>query len=190
MAKTDSVHENARFFSLPDTNSVRQFLLTIKFFSFFSFLDDHLKNTICTGFFGLFPFCFFFFCFSCGNIEKTKTKNAMFLSKTAFLTSRQFCENTILAQIDTICVFKHARKDYKTWGKQFKNWTSFNTTLGTVLTQKTPNLGPVCNSTACIYIYIYMYALWCYYLVQVWPFGGSLSGPSLLFQNTVCQKTL
>ena len=25
-AKTDSVHENARFFSLPDTNSVRQFL--------------------------------------------------------------------------------------------------------------------------------------------------------------------
>ena len=26
LAKTDSVHEDARFFSFPDTNSVRQFL--------------------------------------------------------------------------------------------------------------------------------------------------------------------
>ena len=26
LAKTDTVHENARFFSLPDTNSVKQFL--------------------------------------------------------------------------------------------------------------------------------------------------------------------
>ena len=29
----------------------------------------------------------------------------------------------------------------------------------------------------CIYIYIYIYVLWSYYLVQVWPFEGSLSGP-------------
>ena len=42
LAKTDSVHENARFFSLPDTNTVRQFLLKIHFFCFFTFLDDHL----------------------------------------------------------------------------------------------------------------------------------------------------
>ena len=34
LAKTDSVHENARFFSLPDTNSVRQFLLKNPFLYF------------------------------------------------------------------------------------------------------------------------------------------------------------
>ena len=34
------------FFSLPDTNSVRQFLLKIHFFWFFTFLDDHLKKTL------------------------------------------------------------------------------------------------------------------------------------------------
>ena len=36
LAKTDSVHENA-FFSLPDTNSVRQFLLKILFLLFHIF---------------------------------------------------------------------------------------------------------------------------------------------------------
>ena len=41
LAKTDSVHENASFISLPDTNSVRQFLLKNPFL-FFTFLDDHL----------------------------------------------------------------------------------------------------------------------------------------------------
>ena len=60
MLGQNSVHENARFFSLPDTNRVSQFLL---FFSFLSFLDDHLENTIFIGFCGLFPFCFFPFLF-------------------------------------------------------------------------------------------------------------------------------
>ena len=46
LAKTDSCNENARFFSLPDTNSVRQFLLKIHFFWFFTFLDDHLKKNL------------------------------------------------------------------------------------------------------------------------------------------------
>ena len=32
----------------------------------------------------------------------------------------------------------------------------FDTRLGPVLTLETPNLGPVFNSTACIYIYIYV----------------------------------
>ena len=36
-AKTDSVHENARFFSLPDTNRVSQFLQKIHFFDFSHF---------------------------------------------------------------------------------------------------------------------------------------------------------
>ena len=43
-AQTDSVHENARFFSLPDTNSVRQFLLKIHFFDFSHFWMTTLKN--------------------------------------------------------------------------------------------------------------------------------------------------
>ena len=63
LANTDSCNENARFFSLPDTNSVRQFLLKIHFFWFFTFLDDHLKNSIFIGFFAIFLFCFFFFLF-------------------------------------------------------------------------------------------------------------------------------
>ena len=110
LAKTDSVHENARFFSLPDTNSVRQFLPKIHFFDFSHFCMTTSKNTIFIGFFGLFHFLFFFFCFYFSNIKKTKTKNAIFFSKTSFLTSPKFCKNTILAQCDTICVFKNAPK--------------------------------------------------------------------------------
>ena len=34
------------FFSLPDTNSVRQSLLKIHFWGLFTFLDDHLKRTL------------------------------------------------------------------------------------------------------------------------------------------------
>ena len=37
-------------------------------------------------------------------------------------------------------------------------------------------------------MYIYVYMLWSYYQVQVWPFEGLLSGRSLFFQNIVCQK--
>ena len=59
LAKTDSVHENARFFSLPDTNSVRQVLLKIFFFDFSHFWMTTLK-TIFIGFL-VFPFSFFFF---------------------------------------------------------------------------------------------------------------------------------
>ena len=61
LAKTDSVHENARFFSLPDTNSVRQFLLKIHFFDFSHFWMTTLKKPIFIGFFGLFHFLFFLF---------------------------------------------------------------------------------------------------------------------------------
>ena len=43
LAKTDSVHENVRFFSLPDTNSVRQFLLK-SMFPFCSFWMTTLKT--------------------------------------------------------------------------------------------------------------------------------------------------
>ena len=47
------------------------------------------------------------------------------------------------------------------------------------LTYKKGNLGPVFNFTAYIYIHTYMYSLWSYYLVQVWPLEGLLSGLSV-----------
>ena len=59
------------FFSLPDTNSVRQFLLKILFFCFFTFLDDHLKKPNFYRVFWPFPF-FSFFCFYFSNIKKEK----------------------------------------------------------------------------------------------------------------------
>ena len=72
------------------------------------------KNTIFIGFFGLFPFSFFsfffFFLFLFLQHKKDKNKKCNFLSKTSFLTSPKFCKNTILAQCDTICVFKNAPK--------------------------------------------------------------------------------
>ena len=42
----NSVHENARFFSLPDTNSVSQFLLKIHFSNFSHFWMTTLKKPI------------------------------------------------------------------------------------------------------------------------------------------------
>ena len=48
------------FFSLPDTNSVRQFLQKNPFFDFSYFWMTTLKNPIFIGFFWLFPFSFFF----------------------------------------------------------------------------------------------------------------------------------
>ena len=81
--KQNSVHENARFFSLPDTNSVRQFLLKIHFFTF---LNDHLKKPIFIGFFGLFHF------FSVSISPTQKTKNAIFFSKTSFLITQNFAK--------------------------------------------------------------------------------------------------
>ena len=52
-----------RFFSLPDTNSVRQFWLKIHFLWFFTFLDDHLKKPYFYMVFCYFPFLVFFFFF-------------------------------------------------------------------------------------------------------------------------------
>ena len=88
-------------------------------FHFFPFLDDHLKIHIFIGFVAF--SILFFFCFSVSNIKKTKTKNAIFFSKTSFLTSPQFCENTILAQCD---IYKYAKNHYKNGGNS-KNLDQF-----------------------------------------------------------------
>ena len=114
-----------------------------------------LENTIFVGIFGLFHFLFF--CFYYSNIKKEKTKNAIFFSKTSFLTSPKFCRNTILAQCDTICVFKNTQKHCRNGGKTVKkkNLDRFLTLdVDQFLTLETPNLGPAFNSTVCRYIYI------------------------------------
>ena len=154
------MHENARFFSLPDTNSVRQFLLKIHFFCFFTFLDDHLKKTIFIGFWGLFHFLFFsFFCFYFSNIKKEKTKNAIFFSKPSFLTSPKFCKTLFWHIVALFLFLKMPRKHYKTGEKQWKkNLDQFLTlSLDQFLTLKPPNLGPVFNFTAYIYTHIHTF---------------------------------
>ena len=84
----------------------------------------------------------------------------------------------------TICVSKNAPKHYKNGEKQWKkNLDHFLTlNLDHFLTLKPPNLGPLFNFTACIYM------LWCYYLGQVWPFEVLLSGPSLFFTKHCLSK--
>ena len=103
-----------------------------------------------------------------------------FFSKTPFLTSPKICKNAILAQCDTICVFKNTPTIK--WGKAVKkNLDQFLTLdLDQFLRLETPNLGPVFNSTAYIYIYTFIFfkcgevIIWakfghfrCYYLGQV-----------------------
>ena len=114
------------------------------------------KNTIFIVVVGLFPFCVcFLLLLFCLQHKKDKTKKCNFFSKTSFLTSRQFCENTILAQYDTICVYKHTQKHYKIgedpWTQNLDQFKPYN--LDQCLTYKRPNLGPVLNSTLNIYIY-------------------------------------
>ena len=75
--------------------------------------------------------------------KTTKTKNAIFVSKTSFLTSPQFYKNTILAQCDTFCVFKLAPKTlYKLGGGGTVNKKTlgpvFNFKLGPNFNFKTP----------------------------------------------------
>ena len=93
----------------------------------------------------------------------TKTKNAIFYSKTSFWTSQQFRENTILAQSDTICVFEHTQKTQNKFGKKKtvkKNLDQFLTlSLDQFLTLKPPSIGPVFDFTAYIYIYIDIHML-------------------------------
>ena len=78
LAKTDSARENALFFSLPDTNSVRQFLPKIHFLIFHIFAWPPQK-TLFVLVFWPFPFSFFsFFCFYSQH-KKDKNKKCNFL---------------------------------------------------------------------------------------------------------------
>ena len=146
------------FFSLPDTNSVRQFLQKIQFF-IFHILDDHLKKHYLYRFFGL--SIFFFFCFYYSNIKR-KNKKCNFFPKTSFLTSPKFCtEKHYFGTMWHYLCFQKYPKTLQKWGKQWtKNLDQFLTLdLDQFLTLETPNLGPVFNSTAFIYIYIYIHTM-------------------------------
>ena len=126
-------------------------------FSFSHFLMTTLKKHYFWRFFAfvhILCVCvcvfFFLFCFSCSNIEKTK--NAFFFSRTSFLTSWQCCENTILAQIDTICVYNflaHPKKHFQ-MGKTVKIELGpvFNLQLGPMFNLQTPKSWTIFNSTA------------------------------------------
>ena len=121
-----------------------------------------LKKTYFYGFFCYFPFfVFFFFLFSVSIFQhkKEKNKKCNFLFENLIFDNPKFCKNTILTHCDTICVTKKAKKHYKTGEKTAKkNLDQFLTyNLDQFLTYKTPNLGPVFNFTA--YIYIYMHAV-------------------------------
>ena len=161
--QTDSVHEKARFFSLPDTNSVRQSLLKIHFFAFSHFwITTFKKKTNFIGFLGLFHifFCFVFsfFCFYFSNIKKEKTKNAIFFSKTSFLTSPKICKTLFWHTVALFVFLKMPPKHYKNGENSETNLGHFLTlNLDHFLILKPPNLGPLFNFTAYIYMHIYIY---------------------------------
>ena len=138
---------------------------------FHTFVWPPLKNPIFIGcFFAIFPFCFFFF-FSVSIFQhkKEKTKNAIFFSKTSFLTTQNFAK-TLFWHIVTLFVLQKKPKSTIKLGKTAKNLDQFLTyNLDQFLTYKTPNLGPVFNFTA--YIYIYAVKL--------------LSGPSLAISKVI-----
>ena len=153
--KTDSCNENARFFYLPNTNSV-----CLLFKNAISaknlFVHNHPQNTIFLFFFEFcFPF-FHIFSFSFSNIKKTKTKSAHFFSKTLFWHPDKLPKNYFRTPTHYLCFFKIPPKHYKI-GENKKNLgPSFDATLDQVLTQKNQILDQVLNLQ---HIYIYIYAV-------------------------------
>ena len=121
LAKTDSVHENARFLFLPDTNCVRQFLLNIHFIFFI--LDDHPKNI---------NFMVFHFLFL---VQQHKNAN---FRKPHFWYPGNFVKALFWHKL-TLFVFLNMPKKHKKWGKLWKQKLGpvFNTTLGPDFNTKT-----------------------------------------------------
>ena len=82
----------------------------------------------------------------------------------------KFCRNTILTHCDTICVSKNVKNTIKLGKNSKTNLDQLLTyNLDQFLTYKRPNLGPVFNSTAYIYIYICCKVI---NLATFWPFQG------------------
>ena len=122
------VHDNACFFSLPDTDSVRQFLLKFHFCSFFSFLYGHLIYRAL----GQFHLAFFLFLFLFQQHTKTKTEKNYFLFENLIFVIPTIFRKHYFGTIDAMCVLKHTPNHFKNRGK-LKNvdllklvaWTSF-----------------------------------------------------------------
>ena len=76
--------------------------------------------------------------------------------KPHFWHPQNFAKTLFWHTVALFVFLKMPKKHYKTGEKQQKKiGPVFNTRLGPVLTLETPNLGPVFNSTAYIYIYVY-----------------------------------
>ena len=114
-----------------------------------------LKKNYFYRVFCYFPFfVFFFFCFYFPT-QKRKNKKCNFLFENLIFDNPKFCNNTILTHCDTICVTEKAKNTIKLGKTAKKNLDQFLTyKLDQFLTYKTPNLGPVFNFTAHIYIYV------------------------------------
>ena len=113
------------------------------FFDFSHFWMTTLKKeTIFIGSFWPFPFSFFFnfFYFYFSNIKKEKTKNAIFFSKTSFLTSPKFCPNkTLFWHNVTLFVFSKIPENTIKMGKTVKKLgPNFNTRLGPIFNARNP----------------------------------------------------
>ena len=105
------------------------------------------------GFFGLFHFFIFLFLFlflQHNKKRKKKQKLQFSFRKPSFLTFPKLCKNTILAQCDTFCVYKHTPKHHNI------GETTVKKNLDQFLTFKPPNLGPILTLQQ-IYIYVYIY---------------------------------
>ena len=131
------------------------------FFLFFSFLMTTLKHCF-IDVLAFFILCFLsFFCFSFCSIKKTK--NAIFSSNTSFLTSRQFLQKHHFGtNWHYLCFLTYPQNTIKIV-KQWKSWTSFNTTLGPIFKTKQPNLGPILL-LALQHQYIYIYNSFSFYV--------------------------
>ena len=117
--KTDSVNENG-FFSLPDTNSVRQVLIKIHFF-ISPFLDDHLKKHYFLGFFFLFFFCLFL----CLQHKKDKNKECNFIFENLIFDIQTILQNDYFGTMWHYLCFQTCPKNTLQMGKTVKTWTSF-----------------------------------------------------------------
>ena len=112
-----------------------------------------LKNPIFIGFFVIFPFLFFFSVSIFQHKKEKKTKNAIFFSKTSFLITQNFAKTLFWHTVTLFVLQKKPNNTIKLGKNSKKNLDQFLTyNLDQFLTYKTPNLGPVFNFTAYIYI--------------------------------------
>ena len=104
-------------------------------------------------FFCYFPF-FVCFLFS-ASIFQHKKKNTIFFSKTSFLITQNFAKTLFWHTVTLFVLQKKPKNTIKLGKTAKKNLDQFLTyNLDQFLTYKTPNLGPVFNFTAYIYINI------------------------------------